>query len=339
VARLKSATYQETGIVGLVTLLLGFIHPYDLVIIYIITGVWLLVTAIREKQRLWPQFFKLSLIYSISSVALIYFVLLRHFDPTFAGWAHQNITWSPNIVNYMVSFGLIFIFFLLGILPAAKSDNRYNNFLAVWVTMSWILLYLPMLIQLKLGNGMYIPMVLTGVLGAMWLIKKISHYPLLKQRWLNRLLILIVIVLLVGSNFISLFVDYVFINPLGIDLYYLTPNEIKAFSFIKEHLNSHDIILSSYGIGSLLAALTGRYVYFGHAHQTRNFIIKKYDVEQWFFRYNTNDQRKRQWLHQQGINYLYFGKREKDLGDFDPQEKDYLKPVFQNNEAIIYQVL
>ncbi|MCB8951020.1 MAG: hypothetical protein H6650_03305 [Ardenticatenales bacterium] len=41
-------------------------------------------------------------------------------------------------------------------------------------------------------------------------------------------------------------------------------------------------------------------------------------------------------LAQNGIDYVFYGPAERDLGDFDPAQAAFLQPVWQNGVVAVY---
>lgn len=340
IARLNSAKYREAALIGLIGFFLGIIHPYDIVIVYSICSVWFIVKVFQEKYWSWPNFLKLLIVFFISFIPIIYYFTLKYLSPGFAGWAIQNITLSPRPYNYMIGYGLIFILFLLGVYPAWKSKSKYFNFLAIWAVVSWLLLYAPIQSQRRLGNGLHIPMVLLAILGVMVLLNKLRKYSFFrllgKQYFIMLSIVTILAFLAISSNLFFIGAEF-FHHTFG--GFHLIKSEKNAIIWLKDNLKESDLILSQNTIGTIIPSISGRYVYLGHGHQTNNWLIKKYDVEEWFFKDNKYDQLKYKWLTREGINYIFFSWRERALGNFRPEEKDYLQKVFEEDEVEIYKVL
>src|SRR3989344_6997888 len=150
IERLNKARFWEVLGVGFLTLILGLTHPYDLIIVFSVLGVWFIVKCLLLKKWFWPLFFKLFIIGLIGGAAFAYFYYLKLNNPAFAEWLKQNVTLSPKIGNYIIGYGLIFVFYILGIYRAVKSRNkprtpptslgvrgRYLFFLGIWSIANW----------------------------------------------------------------------------------------------------------------------------------------------------------------------------------------------------------
>jgi len=117
---------------------------------------------------------------------------------------------------------------------------------------------------------------------------------------------------------------------------YLKKEVQTAMLWLRENTEEESIVLSSYETGNLIPAFSIRQVYLGHEHQTAQFERKASETER-FFQKN-NDDGKIAFLKENKIDYFFFGPEEKKLIQFNPDEKDYLKRVFSNNQATIYKV-
>lgn len=339
IARLDAAKYGEVIIIGLLGLFLGIIHPYDMAIVLAVTGIWFLASAWQEKHWCWPRLLKLAIIWSIALLSLLYFYLLAYYSPGFDGWLKQNITLSPRLLNYIIGYGFIFIFFIFGALASFRSKNKYRLFLAVWALTSWCLLYAPVPSQRRLGNGLHMPMVILAVWGLIFVADKLKQTRVLKviieQYFIRTIIIFLLIFFTATSNLF--FIGAEFYNNIR-GGYNLSLDEKNAMIWLKNNVKDGEVILSQNVDGTIIPALSGRYVYLGHGHQTNNWLAKKYDVEEWFFKDNLNDRAKSAWLAREKISYIYYSVREKALGDFNPEEKNYLEKVFNSPEASVYRV-
>ena len=75
-----------------------------------------------------------------------------------------------------------------------------------------------------------------------------------------------------------------------------------------------------------------RRVYLGHWAQTIDFEKKSADVNRFF---SVNDDNFRKGLiAKHGIDYVYYGIEEKNLGLFNP---DYMEKVFENDKVKIFK--
>ncbi|MBU1037116.1 hypothetical protein KKF32_03705 [Patescibacteria group bacterium] len=342
IERLNKTNWLSVIFISFITLFLGIFHPYDLIIIYTVVGCWFLVNCLKQKKISWKQFSKLAVIFVVSSLAILYFLWLKFTDSSFAVWAVQNITLSPRFFNYAVGYGLIFIFYLFGIYKAVKSQNNYWRFLGIWSIVGWFLLFVPLQFQRRLSNGLHLPMVIIAVLGLYLVInylnKRFFWQEMLKYYSVRAFLVMSLGFLLISSTFYNVGQDIVILSTRP-PLYYLKQEEYQAMLWLKNNISKDKVILSSAKTGNIIPAVTANKVYIGHGHQTGDWMFKLFKVKLWFFKTNKGDKEKYEWLKYEGINYIFYGSQERFLESFNPQEKNYLKPVYQNNEVVIYQVI
>ena len=119
---------------------------------------------------------------------------------------------------------------------------------------------------------------------------------------------------------------------------YINRDIYGGLLWLKERAAGEDIILSSAISGNIIPAFTGRKVYIGHGHQTTDWYAKFYASELFFFGNNSADSKKNSWLKEQGIDYVFFGDKERSFGGFEPSSKPYLSPVYSSEHLIIYRV-
>ncbi|MFA6304634.1 MAG: hypothetical protein WCV73_04400 [Patescibacteria group bacterium] len=338
--RLSKAGWLESALMGLLIFFLGIIHPYDLVIVGAVGGVWWLVKIILAKRFLWREFFKLLILLINALLAVGYFFYLINSSPAFGGWFDQNITLSPGLINYLIGYGLLVPFFILGVKPALKSGNKYLYFLTVWGAVAWFLLFLPLPSQRRFGNGMHIPMAIIAVYGTYWVWQSIKNSRViiyLQKIFVWQTILQIIFFVLISSSLFSVGAKLAMQSYYQKNIY-LQPSEANALLWLKNNIDKNSVILSEHLVGNFIPAFTGRFVYLGHGHQTNRWSEKMVKVEQWFFATNNDDAQKSSWLMAEGIDYVYFGLNEKTLGSFDPFVKPYLSLVWQQGEVAIFKV-
>lgn len=339
IERFKRANFKEVVSVSVIILLLGFLHPYDLVIIDSVLGVWLIWEMIREKKWLWRFVFKAMIIGLASLVPVLYFVWLFKSQPAVGGWAIQNITISPNILNYFIGYGLLAVGVLAALPREIKSQNNYWRFLSLWIIIGWLLLFAPFSFQRRLVNGLHLPMVILGFSGLLIILGWLKEiWPsLVKKIFGQSVLWVLAIFLLTITTFYNLFFEITIFNYRSAPQF-ISKSVYEAMFWLKDNVAKDQVILAEPINGNIIPALSANPVYIGHGHQTIDWTFKLYDVKNWFFLTNQGDIAKKAWLNQAGIDYVFFSSRERALGKFQPSEKDYLKQVYNQGGVEIYIV-
>jgi len=85
-------------------------------------------------------------------------------------------------------------------------------------------------------------------------------------------------------------------------------------------------------MGNFIPAYTGRIVYIGHGPQTI-YLQEKIKIIDWFFRNNENE-KKYEFLTKNKITHLFYSQKEKEIGDYNPTSKNYLKKLFRVNKTV-----
>src|SRR3989339_306291 len=336
IERLPKARLAEAAGVGWLILFLGIIHPYDLFTVLGVTVGWFAAKCLRAKKFFKKIFFKLAIIGLIGSLSAVYFYWLKLANPVFAGWLSQNVTLSPKLANYLIVYGLIFVFYLLGLYRALKSKNKYLFFLGVWSVVGWFLLFMPLQFQRRLANGLHLPLAIIAVVGLVVALNYFRKKKIFTNHFLRSITAQGLALLLVSSTLFFIGTELVLVAWRRYPIY-IPKSYALAFDWLKANLTNQEPILSSAQTGNIIPAFTGRLVYLGHGHQTADWQQKKPLVDN-FFKDNVHDEAKRAWLVEQNIAYLFYGSFEESLGDFNPRGKDYLMPLFQADNVTIYKV-
>jgi len=336
IERLAKAGWREVILLGLLVLFLGIIHPYDLLIIYPVGGVWFLLKCFKNKKFFVKIFCKLLIIGAIGALAAVYFYWFKLDNPAFGVWLAQNVTLSLPWNNYLVGYGLLFIFYLLIIYRAVKSKNKYIFFLAVWSIVVWVLLFIPFQFQRRMVNGLHLPTAMLASLGLAMLTATLKKIKFFKFTFLNYFFIEIMCILMLTSALFMVVFDVALIK-IGYPVV-ISQDNYQAMVWFKENIVKDQVVLSSSNSGNLVPAYSGRFVYIGHGHQTNYWLDKKIYIHNFFFKTNNGDKQKQAWLKVNNINFLLFAPFEDGLGDFNPFTKDYLQLVWQQGLVSIFQV-
>jgi len=339
IERFNKASFLETTFFSGFILLLGFLHPYDLVIIDSVLASWLIMEMIRAKNWLGRAFFKTAILGFISLVPIAYFIWLFKGEPAVGGWASQNITISPNILNYFIGYGLLAVGVLTALPALIKSQDNYWRFLSLWIIVDWFLLFAPFSFQRRLVNGLHLPMAVAGFAGLLIILGRLKKIwpPLTKKIFSQSVLWVLAIFLLTITTFYNLFFEIVVFDYNSAPQF-ISQNVYRSMLWLKSNVDKDKVILAEPVNGNIIPALAGNPVYIGHGHQTIDWTFKLYNVKNWFFVDNHGDNNKKAWLKDAGIDYIFYSSREKALGKFDPQAKDYLEKVYDQGGVAIYAV-
>jgi len=234
------------------------------------------------------------------------------------------------------------VFALGGIILHNKKllRDKKRDFLAVWIIVQLILIYTPFNYQRRLIEGLSIPLIIFSFDFILF-----AHEHLKKKfrarRWhfllFNTLSAKIIFILIfLPSNIFVYSAD--FLRYIKKDSYiYFPKQDIEPFLRLSKQ-NNEGAVLAEINTSHFIPAIAGKQVFAGHMIETIHFTEKLKEVNN-FFRDNSNDSEKVEFLKKNNIRYVYFGPKEKELGFYEPEEKIYLRKIFTNPSASIYEFL
>lgn len=317
---------------GLLALLLGWTHTYDLLIIYGVTAAFALAIWLRERCFPWRLFWGELTIVALSCSGAIYSLVLTTLDPLWeqvlAQFANAGV-YTPSPLHLLLLFGFPLVGAMVTVVMWIRR-RRWDDaslFLTVWFLTGAMLDYVPTDFQIHMLNSWQIPMALL-VIGGLY---DWARRTALRQ-WAGlacALLILPTNVYLWSWRFVELARhDY----P-----YYLHRSEVSALRWLDEHAAADAVVLSSLTIGQYIPALSGQTAFLAHWAQTVDFYGKQERVTH-FFDAAASDEERRATVHRFGIDYVFYGPVERALGDYDPAHADWLTPVFTAPQVTLYRV-
>lgn len=335
---------------GLTNLLLAIVYPFLLLLIAGVLAVYYLLLLWQTKQLLWAKALIIAIVFAIPLPLLIYYASVLMANPIMRRWNAQAVTLSPNPLHFILAYLPYLLLALLTLRlfkKPAVPGKHIITFLWVWVVVAFALLYTPVNPQRRFVEGLQIPLAILATISLFeWSLPWLSNNRLfrsLAQRPRYSLAGLQKLTLLLLISTISLIHLFIYTATLlsltGRQAYPLfrPAAELEAAHWLQQHTGPDDVILSSYWTGSWLPSSSGNRVVVGHLYETAFFSQKLNEVEQ-FFSTTTPDQSRQQLLARYQVTYLFWGRAEQQLGQFDPTSATYLQPVFENDELSLYQV-
>jgi hypothetical protein len=115
-------------------------------------------------------------------------------------------------------------------------------------------------------------------------------------------------------------------------------DEVEAFSFISEQLDSKSVILTSYQTGNPLPAWVPLTVMVGHGPESTNLARSLSFVEE-FFNSDLCNQKCRDFLIENKVQYVFWGPEEQKLGSGNPERMDVSHLVFNRGKYKIFEII
>lgn len=317
-ARWRSARLVLNG------LLISIILPFALVIALLVAGAWFLWTAVVKRKVTWQPVVSLG---SLGGPFLIYQFWIAQTHPALAIWNAQNLTPSPPVWDFLLSFSPAILLVPFGIRALIKREQTAcMAVLYAWFGLSLILVYFPFSLQRRFMLGFYIPVTALAVFGLDDLRSRFTR----SSGWL----VPAIWTLSLPTNLLLIFMSLSGALGHSPSLYF-SQDEFQAFAWIRAETPDRAIILASPEMGSWIPAETGRRVLYGHPYETVNASQEKAEVIG-FFQGNRLVGLNDPLFTSVGVDYLIYGPRERVLGS--NLDLSALPIVFDSASVRIYQI-
>ena len=334
-------------LLGILTFVaLCVIHPYNAFLVDgVLTAYWLLLFV---KRKAIPRREALPImIWAATPIPLLaYYYRALASDPVFRGWSAQTFLPSPPLPYLLLGYGIVSLLAIGGVVHAIRKRDERITLLVAWVTGTMVLTYLPFSFQRKMVEGLHVPLCILATFGlfeyllpialnSSWL-NRFAHWRGYKRPGLRRLLLFSVIMATFPSN-LYLLAEASAAALLGNPILFYRSEEVEAVDWLKDNTERTDTVLASYKIGRYIPARAGNRVFMGHIIETVEVEYKK-QLAEVFFQDSTTDDFRRDLLTEYGIDYIFHGPAERQVGQFDPSTAPYLTSVYDEPSVAIYRV-
>lgn len=314
---------RQLWILGLLALLLGIVLPFGVAVACMVLGGMFFIDFLEKKKS---NPLPLVLVAVFGGAMIAYQVAVTRLDPVFYEWDIQNVTPTPAWWDMVVSFLPALLTAVAGIVAVVKrkTENRLS-LLLIWFAGAVVLLSLPVNLQRRFMLGLYIPVAGLAVEGV--------HYISDARRISSRLIYRAMLVLSVPTNIVVLLAGVFGVlthNP----AIFLTVGEQAAMDWLVQQ-PGECLIVSSPQMGMYIPGRSGCRVMYGHPFETVNAIEEEELVEK-FISGQMAESDAWRYLNENGINYVFFGGRESELGQ--PVVLGALQPVFSQDEVTVFAV-
>lgn len=323
---------------GVVALILGLQHTYDLVTIYSVLGAFGLAVWIRDRR--FPRDISVSgaLIAGISAPPALYSVLLVRWNPIWGAVLSQfdnANAFTPNLLHLPILMGvplaLAIVGFRFGMLTARRDEEV---FIAVWFLVHFPLIYLPVNFQIHLLLGWQVPI---SILAARALVRYVGPWV---SRWRPSLVRMVP----AGLVLLSILTNVYLISWRCIDIsrhqapYFLTSDEVMSLTWMGQNLTAHDVVLTDLNLGQFVPVWSDARTFLGHWADTLDFQQKQTTV-QVVMSPETTDRVRSQILTSYSVNYVVAeGEQRASLSQNTGASSD-LVPVEKFGQVTIFKVV
>jgi hypothetical protein len=239
----------------------------------------------------------------------------------------------------IVTMGLGLILALGDLISAQplRTENHRDWFIKVWFVTSLIVIYLPVPFQAMLLNGWQVPI---SILATSWLFERVV--PWCRARWskligLGQWRWMTVVFLFVALTNVYWVAWRITELNHHEHPYYLLHSELAGLNWLEQNASRDDVVLSSLTTGFYLPGIAGVRPLLAHGVYTLDFYRKRDAVEA-FSNPNVSDVERQSILNGYGVDYVFYGPSERELGAYRPETAGYLVPAFSNGDVRIFRV-
>jgi hypothetical protein len=319
-------------IAGVLALLLGWMHAYDLLLIYGITGTFALVMWLKQRAFPWRLFWGGVIVCTLSCSGAIYSVILTTVDPLWeevlAQFANAGV-YTPSPPHLIILFGFPLIAAVatwIG-LTWRKQWSEENLFVMGWFLAGVVLNYIPTDFQIHMLNSWQIPMMILVTKGLHnFIAPAITNWRPAMGEKATRWAVVVFVMAVLPTNLYLWAWRFVDLGRHDYP-YYLSRDEILALRWLDENATDDDVILSSEKVGQYVPLFTGSVAFLAHWAQTVDYYDKQERVTD-FFDATGDEASRKESLHAFGVDYVFYGPAERTLGAYDPAQTDFLEEIF-----------
>lgn len=309
---------------------LGFVQPLTMVPAYAVIAVHQLLIMLRGRSSgvdQWRTRWLPSMLQTVgvSLPVFLYYFLTFSTDPFLRSWTGQNLILSPHPVHYLLAYGLLLPLAILGLIRAWSSRSEAWMLPVGWLLIIPILAYAPHNLQRRLPEGSWTALVALAAYGLSRLSMNARAKQVLRTGIVGFSLITPVLLIYGGVRVASSPEPPAFREE----------SEIEAFSWLAQNASKDAIVLSSFETGNALPAWAPVHVVIGHGPESADLEALRPRVRD-YFSGEMRESEQRSFLAAQGVDFVFFGPREKVLGGLESLAATGLTQVYAREDYLIY---
>lgn len=370
---LERGSLKAATLAGLLLLVLGNIHTYDVFAVHAAILLWAAVLVLRRNTGLARAVGLYGVMWLIGAPSLLWAWYVSGADPSYLTKI-STPTLSPRPVDYAAGYGLLGLAAVLGMLTAWVLRPRHPRSLAMvgWAMATLVLVYAPVSFQRKMAEGLHLSLSYLAALALgvalPWLVERrpsrlfSPNQRLARRRRLTLIGGTVFVLLSLPSNVVFVYdsmqhvaVNYADLRHVLMPPVYLTVDEVRGLQWLARHAQSGDVVMSSSLIGNHLPAWCRAKVVVGHWAETLDFPRAVRQVAT-FYAPGLLPQARASILHNVGATYVWWGQYERliqrsmlavaqeavggpvPFPDSPARDLPTLRPVFVSGDVIIYRV-
>lgn len=260
--------YGWAVLAGALWLVTGLGVPFYMAVIYAVLGVWGLLLWARDRRFPWDAFVRAVIAGGITLPLFAFFYWTFAANPMFAQWSAQNTLPSPPPLHYLLAYGPYLLAGAFAVRHIWREPSERGILLLAWVLVGLLLVYLPLNVQRRLGEGVLIPLAIVAVLG----LESLRVRPGVRALWRGALLTTALVTTL------TLYVAMLSATSGGNRELFVPRDTIAAYNWLNANAIERErgaVVLAPYPVGNKLPAYTNLRPFVGHGPESVNGLAKR----------------------------------------------------------------
>jgi hypothetical protein len=324
---------KEGLIVGVLWLLTGLAQPLTGMVVCAVAGITLFVVAawqvwlnIRQEATDWPKFWGMARLAIWAGIVpapfVLYNLISTRTDPFLQLWTGQSAFASPHPLHYLLAYGLILPFAVVGARHLWRRDDWTAKLPVAWALFLPVLAYAPISVQRRLPEGIWVAFVILAMVAL----------EAATKTWARRSA---AVLLLAFPSTLLLLVGGALTAAVPAEPLHRPADEVAVFQTLADRTSRDSVVLSSYESGNAFPAWAPVFVVVGHGPESVGLAELMPRVEA-FYQEGTPQGERIDLLTELGIDFVFWGPHERALGGWDPHTAGYLRPYAQTGDYTLF---
>jgi hypothetical protein len=254
------------------------------------------------------------------------YMLLLQRDPFLQTWAAQNVLASPHVVHYLLAYGLLLPFVLVGMWHVWRDGPNEHLLLVGWVLILPVLAYAPVAFQRRLPEGGWVALCALAAVGLAGL-----RAPEV-SRW--RIGLGVLSLSMVSSALLLVGVTQVALR--GLPPVFRGSEQVAGFEWLAENAGPGAVVLSSFETGNALPAWSPSFVLIGHGPESAGLAVLEPRIRA-FFASSGSGPENDGLLREFDVCFVFVGPAERAMGFNEAKASSTLAEVYRHGEITIFR--
>ena len=302
-------------------------------------GLWRWVNRRRIDRR---EAVSLLLLALVQLPWVVYSLWVFQTDPIWGSYFQQNRVLSPPVIDHLLGLGALAFFIVLGLGVALRRRRAGRwHLMALWIVTIAVASYFPSSFSRRFvagGMGPIALLVTLGIVAGLWpWVRRMIRGPI-RRRYFVRMSMYGAILLFVSQSTLWFTGGMTAVLSSRDPTFFDTADELEAMRWLEANADWQDPVFASDWTGNRIPAAIGHRVYAGHWAESTDYEDKLTRIDR-FFRPQTMEIDRYSIIRDSGCRYVFYGPREREIGDADLDQAPFLRLVFHNATVRVYEVV